>query len=324
MTFIEAANKILHEAGKPLHYREITKIALDKGYITTKGKTPEATMNANFILHIMKKGSGSQFRALGKGIYALTEFEKVQDSVKPVRKRYSFADAAEKILDEHSNKQPIHYTKIIEIAITHGYINTEGQTPGASLIAIMGIENKKRLARAEKPRFKAYGNGLYGLTKWEGKDLIFKIEQPNTLVKKKLLESLKIVDPGEFEELVAEVLIAVGFREVNVTNRYKDGGIDIRGVLVIGDVIRTKMAVQVKRWKNNVQSPTVQQIRGSLGAHEQGLIITTSDFSKGAIEEAERTDAAPIGLMDGTQLVNLMVEHGIKVEKERFEIIDLV
>ncbi len=52
--------------------------------------------------------------------------------------------------------------------------------------------------------------------------------------------------------------------------------------MVTGDVVRTRMAVQVKRWKANVQAPAVQQVRGSLGAHEQGLIITTSDFSKGA------------------------------------------
>ena len=71
----------------------------------------------------------------------------------------------------------------------------------------------------------------------------------------------------------------------------------MRGTLVVGDVIRTRMAVQVKRWKHNVQAPIVQQVRGSLGTHEQGLIITTSDFSAGAREEAARPDAVPVGLM---------------------------
>ena len=66
-----------------------------------------------------------------------------------------------------------------------------------------------------------------------------------------------------------------------------------QGVPVVGEVIRTKMAVQVKKWgKQNVQAPHVQQVRGSLVAHEQGLIITTSDFSKGAREEATRADAS--------------------------------
>ena len=45
------------------------------------------------------------------------------------------------------------------------------------------------------------------------------------------------------------------------------------------------MAVQVKRWKNNVQAPTVQQVRGALGAREQGLIIATSNFSSGRVRK---------------------------------------
>ena len=61
MTFIEAAEKVLRDADKPMHYREITRIALGKGYITTRGKTPEATMNANFTLHIQKKASLQNF-----------------------------------------------------------------------------------------------------------------------------------------------------------------------------------------------------------------------------------------------------------------------
>ncbi|MGI6459872.1 MAG: restriction endonuclease [Candidatus Hydrogenedentales bacterium] len=77
-----------------------------------------------------------------------------------------------------------------------------------------------------------------------------------------------------------------------------DGGIDVRGALVVGDVVRIKIAVQVKKWKrkNNIPAPVVQQARGSLGAHEQGLIITTRDISAGAIKEAAQPDKTPIGL----------------------------
>ena len=59
-----------------------------------------------------------------------------------------------------------------------------------------------------------------------------------------------------------------------VTGRSGDGGIDVRGTLVFGDVIRTRMAVQAKRWRGNAQAPIVQQVRGSLGTHDQRLIIT--------------------------------------------------
>ena len=67
----------------------------------------------------------------------------------------------------------------------------------------------------------------------------------------------------------------------------------------------------------------IQQVRGSLGAHEQGLVITTSDFSKGAKEEAERADATPVALMDGEQLVGLLVENEIGVRRTPLQLIQI-
>ena len=129
--------------------------------------------------------------------------------------------------------------------------------------------------------------------------------------------------PTAFEELMGELLAALGFEEVTVTKPSGDGGIDVRGTLVIGEVIGLRMAVQVKRWKNNIQLPTVQQVRGSLGIHEQGLIITTSDFSPGARQEAARSNAAPVALMNGEQLVALLVEHNIGVHRTAYDLIEL-
>jgi len=85
------------------------------------------------------------------------------------------------------------------------------------------------------------------------------------------------------------------------------------------------MAVQVKKWKlkNNIQAPVVQQVRGSLGAHEQGLIITTSDFSAGAIKEAAQPDKTPIALMNGEQLVMLLMEHGIGVHRSTPDLFEI-
>jgi restriction system protein len=131
------------------------------------------------------------------------------------------------------------------------------------------------------------------------------------------------MEPVDFEDLVSRLLTAIGFEMVEVTKYSGDGGIDVRGVLVIGDVIRMKMAVQAKRWKNHVQAPAVQQMRGSLGAHEQGLIITTSDFSKGAKNEAIQVDKTPIALMSGEQLVTLLMEYSIGVRSTPQVLFDL-
>lgn len=100
---------------------------------------------------------------------------------------------------------------------------------------------------------------------------------------------------------------------------------DFRGTLVVGDVAHIKMAVQVKKWKlkNNIQAPVVQQVGGSLGAHEQGLSITTSDFRAGAITEGAHLGQTPIVLMNGDQLVMVMKEHGIRVNRSTPDLFEI-
>ena len=73
----------------------------------------------------------------------------------------------------------------------------------------------------------------------------------------------------------------------------------------------------------NVQVPDVQRVRGSLGTHDQGLIITTSDFSPGARREAERADAVPVALMNGEQLALLLAEHEVGVTRRSHEMLEL-
>ena len=57
--------------------------------------------------------------------------------------------------------------------------------------------------------------------------------------------------------------------------------------------------------------------------HEHGLVITTSDFSSGARVEAERSNAVPVALMNGEQLVGLLVEHGIGVSRTAHDLLEL-
>jgi restriction system protein len=146
-------------------------------------------------------------------------------------------------------------------------------------------EIRRQTRKGNIPRFVMQRGGLVGLSRWqsiEAGELVSQIEQHNQQARKKIHERLFVMPAKEFEELIGQLIVAVGFEDVIVTNYSGDGGIDVRGTLVVGDVIRVNMAVQVKKWKKgrNVQSPDVQQVRGSLGTHDQGLIITTSDFSQ--------------------------------------------
>lgn len=235
----------------------------------------------------------------------------------------SFTDAAEAVLKQFGHKQPMHYKAIAEKALALGLVSTKGLTPEATLYAQVLTETKRRTQRGEPARFVMHGKGMIGLAEWATGGLAFQIEQHNEGVRKKLHARLSVMPPAEFEALIVELLAALGFDDVSMTPASGDGGIDVRGTLVVGDVIRTRMAVQVKRWKRNVQAPVVQQVRGSLGTHEQGLIVTTSDFSKGACEEAERLNAVPVALMNGEQLVRLLVENDIGVHRASYDLIEL-
>ncbi len=339
MSLVAAIEQVLAQAGTPLPAPEITRRALEAGIWKTNGKTPTQTVTARLVVDIKDKQQGSRFQRTAPGVYALRAWGLPESSLKaedkpqhkptqhaqpvPPPKSMSFTDAAEKVLETFGNKQPMHYRVITEKALALKLIRTQGQTPEATLYAQVMTEINRQKRRGLAPRFARHGQGHIGLARWMATGLAFEIEQHNTGAKKNLRAQLLQTPADEFEALIGKLLVALGFEEVTVTGRSGDGGIDVRGTLVVGDVIKTRMAVQAKRWKQNVQSPIVQQVRGSLGAHEQGLIITTSDFSAGARSEAERPDAIPVALMNGTQLVALLVEHSLGVHRTNYDLIEL-
>lgn len=333
MTVRDAAIEVLKEAGKPLHAKEITKRILADKLWRTGGKTPHATVSAQLYADIKKNGDTSLFMRVGPQTFGLRpgtmlpgakrRNTRSKKTHKVATQTYSFTDAAEKVLEQFSKKQPMHYRVITEEALERGWLATEGKTPEASMYAQILMEIRRYQKRGEQPRFVQHGKGYVGLSRWMGRGLAFEIQQHNKRVRDALRKRLLAMNWGEFEDLIARLLAEMGFEDIEITPRRGDGGIDVRGTLVVGDVIRTRMAVQVKKWKRNVQAPVVQQVRGSLGTHEQGLIITTSNFSPGALKEAGRPDAVPVALMNGEQLVVLLVEHSIGVDRRSHDLIEL-
>lgn len=344
-TVLEAAKIVLADAGAPLHNTEITRRMIEQGLWETEGLTPAATVSAVLAVDIKRRGESSDFRRTEPGYFELNldgvestseveiiaEEEAAEDrssaregrgeksTIEPV----SFTDGAERILQVFAEREPMHVSVITDRALDLGLIMTESKDPAATMYSSIIQETERRKGRGDIPRFDLLGEGMIGLTRWHQTGLTAYIEAHNDSVRRRLHEKLHEMDPTEFEDLVGRLLVTLGFPDAKVTSRQNDGGIDVRGTLVVGDVIRTRMAVQVKRWKNNVHAPTIQQVRGSLGTHEQGLIITTSDFSAGARQEAERPDAVPVGLMNGEQLVKLLIEHSLEVEKEELSLLRL-
>ena len=336
MNVLEAAFKVLSESNEPLHSSELTQKMLDSKLWESRGITPWATVDARIAVDIKRNGAASRFMRVKPSTFALNPH--IAAAPLPATKEVatasdpdeasvalSFNDAAEEILQRFGAKQAMHYQKITERALQEGLIVTAGKTPEATMYAQILTEISRMEKRGERPRFVKHGKGMVGLAEYQlvDKGLAHQIDIHNKEVRDKLHKSLHAMDWGEFETLTGKLLAKLGFESVEVTRASGDGGIDVRGTLLIGNVIRTRIAVQVKRWKHNVQAPIVTQVRGSLGIHEQGLIITTSNFSTGAREESVAPNRNPIALMNGEELVNLLIEHNIGVRKADHHLLEL-
>jgi restriction system protein len=322
---LDAVAAELSKAGEALTVAEITKRILANGSWSSTGKTPAATVEARLAVDVKSKVASSRFVRVAPRMYALAGSAgavAAPAKTKPVG-GLAYLDAAEKVLEEEPSHQPIGYRTITERAIAKGYLASSGLTPERTMYVQIMTDVKRRAERADEPRFSQLPKGRFGLAKWEDSDLVAQVARHNREVKRKLLAQVREMKWREFELLAGELLTSLGFEEVRVTKPADDGGVDVVGTLVTGGVIRQRMAVQVKKWAHNVQAPTVQQVRGSLGAHDEGLIITTSDFSAGAREEAALTDRAPVALMNGEELVALMVEHEIGVRRRPLDLLEL-
>lgn len=123
-----------------------------------------------------------------------------------------------------------------------------------------------------------------------------------------------------FERLVVDLVLAMGYGsdEENagvVTKASNDGGVD--GVISEDKLGFNKIYIQAKCWDrgNTVSRPEIQKFVGALagmGANK-GLFITTSQYSKDAMEYAHNQHGAKVVLVDGIRLAKLMIEHGVGV-----------
>jgi hypothetical protein len=126
-----------------------------------------------------------------------------------------------------------------------------------------------------------------------------------------VLEQLLTLDAPEFEVLIGHLLTAIGFEGSEVTGKTGDGGVDATGELNIDNLAKVKVYVQAKRYKlgSKVNAGTVKQLRQAIPFGGQGAFITTADFQSAAKDVAVAEGFPRIGLVNGRQLVDLLIEH---------------
>lgn len=139
-----------------------------------------------------------------------------------------------------------------------------------------------------------------------------------------LLDNVLASSPEFFEQLVIELLLAMGYGGAQASEaarhvgRSGDDGID--GVIDEDKLGLDAIYIQAKRWAVDrpVRRPDLQAFAGSLEGQRatKGVFITTSRFTDDAREYVGRISRR-IRLIDGDALARLMYDHGIGVRGQR-------
>lgn len=150
------------------------------------------------------------------------------------------------------------------------------------------------------------------------------VRKHHTTVREDLKETLHEINPVALEHLIKRLLEKMGYQNVIVTAQSGDKGVDVVADIELG-ISSVREVVQVKRHRGTIQRKTLDELRGSLhrfGA-VRGTIFTTSRFASGAHKAAFEDRVAPITLIDGDKLADLLIEHDIGVQKQRVELLEL-
>lgn len=146
------------------------------------------------------------------------------------------------------------------------------------------------------------------------------LKELEAAVARDLLEKIGRAPPVFFEQLVLELLHALGYGsaadDLHRVGGSGDGGID--GIISLDKLGFDKVYVQAKRWQGSVGRPEVQAFFGALAGRraKRGVFITTSTFTREALAFGEQVSDTVV-LIDGARLTSLMIEKGVAVTHYR-------
>lgn len=134
-------------------------------------------------------------------------------------------------------------------------------------------------------------------------------EQATEQAQTEIESHIRSLGPYDFQNLVAELLIAMGYHVPHIAPPGPDGGIDIiayKDPLGLGT---PRIKAQVKHRTDKVSVKEVRELHGLLNnLSDMGLIISSGGFTKDAINEARKLQTH-IEIMDLDRLIALWKQH---------------
>ena len=139
-------------------------------------------------------------------------------------------------------------------------------------------------------------------------------------LKEELLQTIMSSPPDFFEKLVLDLLVKMGYgnsrADAEHVGRSGDGGID--GIINQDPLGLDAIYIQSKRLTGgSVGVRDIREFKGALidNGASKGVFITTSSFTEPSKEAANESAGPKIVLIDGDQLVDLMVDHNVGISR---------
>lgn len=149
-------------------------------------------------------------------------------------------------------------------------------------------------------------------------------------IKQQLLDCINASDPAFFEQLVVKLLLKMGYGwheslAGKVVGGAGDEGID--GIINEDKLGLEKIYIQAKRYKHNkVPSSEIREFVGAMALKgaRKGVFFSSSSFTEQALLSATKAQGMNVTLIDGIQLCDLLVQHGMGVAiVDTFEILEV-
>lgn len=236
--------------------------------------------------------SGPQSLFYNRVAWAKTHLKNAGLILNPTRGKVSISEAGKQVLLQKPSIVNCRFLKQFS-----SYLTFIGQTPGDDNEG----DNETIIESTQTP-LELMDSSFNTLRKATAEDLLTK---------------LKACSPGFFEQVVVRLLHAMGYGSVtgdaSVTGKPGDGGID--GIIKEDKLGLDVVCIQAKRWDGSVGRPVIQGFVGSMDyiRAKKGVILTTSQFTKDALDFVDRIEGKKVVLIDGPKLADFMIEYNVGV-----------
>jgi len=272
--------------------------------ITRKVAKEEIPKTMMLATDIMEQRISSGARRVDNRIgWAMSHLTKAGLIKKVRRATYAITEKGQRFFQEH-RKQKVTYNKLREV---EGYKEAWEEA---------SAKRQDRPTTTDDPTGEVNAGTPDELIDSAYNDL-------NQSLAEELLGTMHDMDPYKFEQLVVDLLFAMGYggsrtEAARVTQKSNDEGID--GVINEDRLGLDVIYIQAKRYQasSSIGRKEVQSFVGALAGKQanKGVFITTSDFASTATEYAQNVSQKVI-LINGSRLANLMIEHNIGVSTVR-------